>query len=365
MKSQSFKDLESSLSKAYNKSTQSVVEKVMYLAVACNLLIASYFAFFDGKTAVVFLSAAIVCLIAGGMNLNSNISLGVLFLLNTGCSHYVIQHHPSLQQGVLLFSCVTALFFLLSSSMRFRVYGIIVAAMTSTYLLNGGLFDNQPGGVILLGAITIFLAIYVIEKKNSIEKEVMQFLLDKVHRIENRLEETEEKNMALEKEKKANKELALKDELTSLPNMRMLKMRLETLAAEKKDLHVILLDIDHFKNVNDTLGHDKGDIVLREVAKALNDSLRDSDMIGRWGGEEFMAILPDCDKPRSMDVAERLRKKVKSLDLSSMGVPNPVTISLGVSLIKGGTPYPDGIRTADLAMYNSKRTGRDRVTYRA
>ncbi len=365
MKSQSFKELESALSKAYTKSTQSVVEKVMYLAVASHAFLATYFSTLDAKTSIVFVVAAVVCLVTGSSSININLTLVVLFLVNMGCSYHIVQTQPALSQGVFLFSGVTALFFLLSTSMRFRVYGITIAALVSSYLLNGGFIHNQPGGVILLGVLTVAMAIFVIEKKNSVEKEVMQFLMDKVYRIEHRLEETEEKNMALEKEKKAHKEMALKDELTSLSNTRMLKLQLEALTADKKDMHVILLDIDNFKSINDTLGHDKGDVVLREVAKALNESLRDSDIIGRWGGEEFLAILPDCDKPRSLDVAERLRKKVRGLDLSSLGVPNSVTISLGVCAIKGGTPYADGIRAADIAMYHSKKTGKDKVTYRA
>lgn len=122
------------------------------------------------------------------------------------------------------------------------------------------------------------------------------------------------------------------------------------------DVSVLLMDIDYFKKVNDELGHEAGDKVLMHLASLLKSLLRSTDCIIRWGGEEFLIIMPGCPTDRAADVAEKIRKSVEESD---NGV-RKITISIGVAAYKGGD-YHDVIKEADEAMYEAKNSGRNRV----
>jgi diguanylate cyclase (GGDEF)-like protein len=128
---------------------------------------------------------------------------------------------------------------------------------------------------------------------------------------------------------------------------------------------VILCDVDHFKSINDRFGHDAGDRVLRTTAQVLRTALRDTDALGRWGGEEFIVVLTDTGMQVAGQVAERMRAAVAATTYS--GLPEGATISLGVStLIKVSSPATawDGlIREADSLLYQAKKAGRNRVVY--
>jgi diguanylate cyclase (GGDEF)-like protein len=129
-------------------------------------------------------------------------------------------------------------------------------------------------------------------------------------------------------------------------------------------LSVIICDIDHFKQVNDRFGHDAGDSVLRAVAALLTGVARESDALGRWGGEEFLMILPDTDENAAFVVAERMRKVVEAAPMPVPGLK--VTISLGVAgLLPGGSEperWQEAVRHADDAMYRAKQSGRNRAS---
>lgn len=159
------------------------------------------------------------------------------------------------------------------------------------------------------------------------------------------------------------------DALTGLPNRRSLE---EVATAEVKrgtrtgsPLAVIICDIDHFKQVNDRHGHDVGDQVLRTVADKLRTVARESDALGRWGGEEFLMILPETDERAAFFAAERMRKVVESAAMPLPGLKT--TISLGVAeLLPGGSEperWQEAVRQADDAMYRSKAEGRNRVSF--
>ena len=126
-----------------------------------------------------------------------------------------------------------------------------------------------------------------------------------------------------------------------------------------------MTDIDFFKNVNDTYGHSVGDKVIAAVAKALSDHLRDSDLLCRYGGEEFCIVLPGSSEERAMEVAERLRATIQSScgdNILSTGKLQ-VTSSFGVASLKSGAEdLSELIEAADFALYTSKQNGRDRVT---
>ena len=125
---------------------------------------------------------------------------------------------------------------------------------------------------------------------------------------------------------------------------------------------VLFLDLDHFKRVNDEHGHDAGDIVLREAAKSLFTVTRESDVLGRIGGEEFAIFLPQTDLEGAMSLAEKIRVTIEALHLQAGGTPLRVTSSLGVAVGKPGEMgLKEALQCADQAMYQAKSLGRNRV----
>jgi len=161
--------------------------------------------------------------------------------------------------------------------------------------------------------------------------------------------------------------LAMRDGLTGLLNRRAIEEYAEaefnlTLRKERV-LSVIMLDIDHFKNINDRFGHNCGDHTLQQVAKILKEDLRIYDRIGRWGGEEFILILPDTQLMDAAKVAERIRARTAEMEMSlENGEEFSVQISLGIaSTASQFSSLTKLIDAADQALYQAKQTGRNRV----
>ncbi|SCX96301.1 MULTISPECIES: sensor domain-containing diguanylate cyclase [unclassified Pseudomonas] len=128
-------------------------------------------------------------------------------------------------------------------------------------------------------------------------------------------------------------------------------------------LSLVMLDIDHFKRVNDTYGHQAGDKVIEHVAKLLHEHVRESDVAGRYGGEEFAVVLSDTDKAGAHIFAERLRKAIEALEVQFNDQTIRFTVSLGVAdLSQPSNDHAELIARADQALYTSKKTGRNRVT---
>jgi two-component system cell cycle response regulator len=157
---------------------------------------------------------------------------------------------------------------------------------------------------------------------------------------------------------------ATRDSLTGLLNheaiLEILQRESRRALRNKTPLAVIMADMDHFKNINDTHGHLAGDSVLRETAKALRGCLRSYDSVGRYGGEEFLIVAPDCSETEAAHLAERLRKAVRETADASPGA-FPVTVSFGVADTSAGHRPEDVLRAADRALYAAKKAGRNRV----
>jgi diguanylate cyclase (GGDEF)-like protein len=172
----------------------------------------------------------------------------------------------------------------------------------------------------------------------------------------------ERTNRELEAALAANRELALTDPLTQLPNRRSLEASLSAKVREVERYHrplsLILLDVDHFKAVNDTHGHAVGDAILVALADVMGAMLRSSDMCARWGGEEFVLVCPETDLEGARVVAERLRDEVERRELVA-GVR--ITISLGVAVFRSGDDVGRLFERADAALYEAKRSGRNRA----
>jgi two-component system cell cycle response regulator len=162
-------------------------------------------------------------------------------------------------------------------------------------------------------------------------------------------------------------EMAITDALTGLYNRRYMETHVGTLVEQalsrSKPLTVLVLDIDYFKSVNDTHGHDAGDDVLREFALRIKKSIRGIDLACRYGGEEFVVVMPETDLAVATMVAERLRRRIASepFPIQQGARSIEVTISIGIAAL-GGTDSPASVlKRADQALYRAKRDGLNRV----
>jgi diguanylate cyclase (GGDEF)-like protein len=160
---------------------------------------------------------------------------------------------------------------------------------------------------------------------------------------------------------------ATHDSLTGLWNrgatLELLRRELSRGERDGKSLTVVMADVDHFKRINDTYGHLAGDVVLREVARRLSSAVRDYDVVGRVGGEEFLIVIPGCGAANAAGQAERLRACINRQPVDAPEGATPVTLSLGVAVREAPMVVDANslLRAADAALYRAKRGGRDRV----
>lgn len=189
---------------------------------------------------------------------------------------------------------------------------------------------------------------------------------DMVARLRQGREQLAVINETLRKKNKELHELSITDSLTGLYNRKHLMETLENEVARSKrhkhDFSVLVIDIDHFKEYNDTYGHLAGDEVLSRLATVFKESVRSCDYVARYGGEEFILVLPEIGPEDGVKAAERIRKKVAKESFAGDGKPIQVTVSVGVaSYPKDGDDSQSIIRHADTALYKSKESGRNRV----
>jgi diguanylate cyclase (GGDEF)-like protein len=155
------------------------------------------------------------------------------------------------------------------------------------------------------------------------------------------------------------------DQLTQLPNRRYFDEYCRLLASRRRStdrVAIVLVDVDHFKLLNDRFGHQVGDVVLRAIANAIQYSVRDEDVPVRFGGEEFLILLRNPAPGVALEIGERVRENVRGLDLIDAGVADRVTVSVGVAASQfPSEPIDDIVERADRALYGAKRSGRDRV----
>lgn len=161
-------------------------------------------------------------------------------------------------------------------------------------------------------------------------------------------------------------QLSLVDELTGLGNRRYLLNFTDSLSQQSqrsgRPLSLVLLDIDHFKQVNDRFGHPAGDDVLKVFAQALTAESRNADIVARLGGEEFCVLMPDADANGARQLAERVRIKVAGLTQQQLGISTSITVSLGVATAcQSGLDFKHLYARADQALYQAKSKGRNRV----
>ncbi|WP_269530939.1 biofilm regulation diguanylate cyclase SiaD [Chitinimonas sp. BJYL2] len=188
-----------------------------------------------------------------------------------------------------------------------------------------------------------------------VDKQLRQ--LQKVARISDRYQQMmQDLNAAL-------KEASTHDALTGLPNRRLLMERLRA-EVERDERHqrsfcIALLDFDHFKLVNDRYGHDAGDAVLIEAGRCMQDEMRDYDLCGRWGGEEFLILLPETTMEIAVSIIERVRMAIAALKIRVGEEAISITVSSGLAAHRPGEAYADTLNRADAALLEAKRAGRN------
>jgi diguanylate cyclase (GGDEF)-like protein len=162
-------------------------------------------------------------------------------------------------------------------------------------------------------------------------------------------------------------EMAYVDPLTGVANRAFTEINLRAKLDEMErygwPFGVLFVDIDHFKDVNDRFGHDVGDQALRSVAKTLAGNARSFDLVGRWGGEEFLVASVNVDEEKIRLLGERFRALIGSSRVASNAGPINVTVSIGATLAREGDRVDTLVKRADELMYESKKAGRNRVTF--
>ncbi|CAN7618020.1 GGDEF domain-containing protein [Mesorhizobium sp. LjRoot246] len=163
--------------------------------------------------------------------------------------------------------------------------------------------------------------------------------------------------------------VAATDSLTAVLNRGAFSMLVEAYLEETRKQEqtrsgaLLIIDADHFKSINDRLGHDCGDQALKLIAQAIKGQLRGGDIVGRIGGEEFGVFLPGVDPSQSWVVAESIRRRIREMEFSPGGRPCPLSVSIGGTSFTGPITYEEIFSAADRRLYTAKSNGRDQVSF--
>ena len=290
-----------------------------------------------------------------GASLVSGIAL--LVVLGLGIAIAVLdQLVTSSITPLLIANAIAGLILVLSPRVTLIAYPVGVVAFALVLPLTQAdpsvLTSNRVNGL-TAGAIGLGLAL--LRWRTKVRDHAL------MRRIELQQLELEERNAELAR-------MAAHDPLTGLLNRRQFALQfdqeIERHRREERRCSLLLLDLDHFKAVNDAHGHPVGDALLRATAELVAGRLRASDILARWGGEEFLVLLPGTGREGAAAVAEELRATVRAAALD-VGLPEPVgvTVSVGVAevALDHAEPLVDAYRRADAALYGAKGSGRDRV----
>ncbi|MBK7050942.1 MAG: GGDEF domain-containing protein [Rhodoferax sp.] len=277
-----------------------------------------------------------------------------------------------------LFCALMALTFLLSNTGL--IQSIAITTLTTILQIGGSYYAifhlHQPGSFALevyYTACFIPSALFICHLSGQYARQRSEIKEAKLAAERNRdalvveMGKVNTINDELEKAMARIAELAIRDELTGLYNRRHL---MDSLEMEKKRadrtgqvFSLLMFDVDHFKRINDTYGHLKGDIVLKAVAKAVQQTLRETDYCARYGGEEFLVVLQKVDPPGARVCVERLRSLIESLKFPEIGGATVITISLGYTQYRPIETVAQAIARVDAALYRAKNAGRNRAEF--
>jgi diguanylate cyclase (GGDEF)-like protein len=232
-------------------------------------------------------------------------------------------------------------------------------------------------GLLSVGCLVAYLAMILLRGyqesySSEFDTDLMQWLvlmltLPSVIAIGNHIRQLRRILQATRYQLEHYEEKAIRDELTGLYNRRQIQSELEQAKLQANSLSVpfciCVIDIDNFKTINDKSGHLVGDTILREFSRVAKESIRDSDIFGRYGGDEFIQILPDTDLKGAVMHAERLRVYAHFLDFQKILPQKHISVSIGVAQYRNGERIASLIERADSALYRAKQLGRNRVEW--
>lgn len=284
---------------------------------------------------------------------------GSMIMLNTGALDVL----TAFKVGTL----TAALGIMLNSmSVIFTVYLAFLVPcwiLLIFYIFFASGFLSPQDAMICGVAVTIF-GVVLIGSSSSIARLTRMFFLSKFG-LDEALAETRESHARETALSQKLADQARRDALTGAYNRRHLSEQLDHQLAlfqrTCQPFSVVLVDIDHFKQINDNYGHDVGDLVLKGATQAMTQALREMDVFGRWGGEEFLCILPHTGSADAVLCAERQRQSLSSTDFDEGNPGLRVTASFGVATSQNGDGVDDIVKRCDLALYRAKSEGRDRV----
>lgn len=212
-------------------------------------------------------------------------------------------------------------------------------------------FNSTEAALVLISSLLMILLAFAVMQ--MIHIKLLDQLDNYICKTEHLLDET--------------KTLAITDNLTKLFNRRkvedILLLAIDSYKNYSIPVSVLLVDIDFFKRFNDRYGHDIGDRVLVDVAKTLKENIRNTDTIGRWGGEEFLIVLHNADEKVALEVGMKLLDKVRKIDLRYCDSEEHISISIGCANIDHTKDMNQLIKQADTALYKAKNSGRDKLEY--
>lgn len=203
-------------------------------------------------------------------------------------------------------------------------------------------------------------------RTSNLLREDLKTLNEKLVAVNRKLEEkVEKKTRELEQSNEEIKRLSWTDPLTQLLNRRSCEERFKDEIARfertKESFCILLCDLDHFKSINDTYGHNAGDYVLVEVARILKSNSRKTDMVFRWGGEEFLFLLTGTELRGGVIAGEKIREKIEATVFEHEQQNLPITMSMGISIHQKGQTMEECIKEADENLYSAKKAGRNRL----
>jgi diguanylate cyclase (GGDEF)-like protein len=313
--------------------------------------------------AVVVITATFLAVIATGVNLKLRdpSMTGAQVVVSLWPSVYVMYHvaAPQARMPFLLMAMVAMLFGVMA--LDFRRLLLVGAVVLGSYLAMLGVLvarapervDLRVEGVVVFAYAAVllqvsFLGSYIAGLRQSLK----------------------ERNRALRAAMAELQELATRDPLTRLPNRRAVMMQLEREQAriqrrrpDQATPCVCLLDIDFFKQINDSHGHQAGDAVLRAVGSALASTLRKGDFAGRFGGEEFLILFPESSPVGALRAAERVRQAIARLEIPELAAGQRVQVSIGVAAHHEAETIENTLGRADRALYLAKESGRSQVVF--
>ena len=277
---------------------------------------------------------------------------------------YNVEHYSSLMtaDSVLLNEGIKTRFDQVLDESRQSMNNLLFWASSSAILL-----------LLLMVAVTISLSINtrnnfqrVIERMRALAEGRPDFSRRLEHRGKDELDYLihwfNKLSDALERDYSKIEKISITDKLTQLSNRthtdEYMKNQLKRSASEREELVVIIVDIDHFKSINDSHGHLVGDQVLREFSNVLRQCTRPQDFVGRWGGEEFIIVMPEIDLEQATKNAERLRQQIEQHDFGAAG---RVTASFGLAVSTEGDTQEKLIQRVDESLYRAKQQGRNQV----